>query len=70
MIDDVRSILKNMRTNVDNEFQDWFKEAKQIANEVGAHIRVPRYAHRQQTPHYNTSSLMLADLSWIISTKK
>ena len=48
MIDDVRSILKNMRTNVDNEFQDWFKEAKQIANEVGADIKVPRYAHRQQ----------------------
>ena len=48
MIDDVRSILKNMRTNVDNEFQDWFKEAKQIANKVGADIKVPRYAHRQQ----------------------
>ena len=48
MIDDVRSNLKNMRTNVDNEFQDWFKEAKQIANEVGADIKVPRYAHRQQ----------------------
>ena len=37
-----------MRTNVDNEFQDWFKEAKQIATEVGADIKVPRYAHRQQ----------------------
>ena len=48
MIDDVRSILKTMRTNVENEFQDWFKEAKQIANEVGADIKVPRYAHRQQ----------------------
>ena len=48
MIDDVRSILKEMGTNVDKEFQDWFKEAKQIANEVGADIKVPRYAHRQQ----------------------
>ena len=47
-IDDIRSILKNMRTNVDNEFQDWFKEAKQIANEVEVDINVPRYAHRQQ----------------------
>ena len=41
MIDDVRSILKEMGTNVDKEFQDWFKEAKQIANEVGADIKVP-----------------------------
>ena len=48
MIDDVRNILKEMRTNVDKEFQDWFKEAKQIANEVGADIKVPCYAHHQQ----------------------
>ena len=48
MIDDVRSILKERRTDVDEEFQDWFKEAKQIANKVGADIKVPRYAHRQQ----------------------
>ena len=68
MIDDARSILKEIRTNVDkfqDWFQDWFKEAKQIANEVGADIKVPRCAHRQQhrandqqTPHFNTSSLM------------
>ena len=48
MIDDVRSILKEVRKNVDKDFQEWFKEAKQIANEVGADIKVPRYAHRQQ----------------------
>ena len=51
MIDDARSILKEIRTNVDkfqDWFQDWFKEAKQIANEVGADIKVPRCAHRQQ----------------------
>ena len=48
MIDDVRSILKEMGTNFDKEFQDWFKEAKQIANEVGADIKVPHYEHCQQ----------------------
>ena len=37
-----------MPTNIDKEFQDWFKEAKQIANEVGAYIKVPHYAHHQQ----------------------
>ena len=65
MIDDARRILKEIRRNVDKEFQDWFKEAKQIANEVGGDIKVPRCAHRQQhrandqqTPHFNTSSLM------------
>ena len=48
MIDDVRSILKEMRTSIDKEFQDRFKEAKQIPNKVGADIKVPHYAHRQQ----------------------
>ena len=37
-----------MPTNIDKEFQDWFKEAKQITNEVGAYIKVPRYANHQQ----------------------
>ena len=49
MINNVRSILKEMRTNIDKEFQDSFKEAKQIANEVGVDIKVPCYAHHQQT---------------------
>ena len=33
---------KEMCPNIDKEFQDWFKEPKQIANEVGADIKVPR----------------------------
>ena len=37
-----------MCTNIDKEFQDWFKEPKQIADEVGADIKVPRYSARQQ----------------------
>ena len=68
-----------MCTNIDKEFQDWFKEPKQIANEVGADLGVPRYSDQltnnivqmhQQAPHHNTSNSMLAYLSWIISTKK
>ena len=75
--DDVRSILKVMRTNVDKEFQDWFKEAKQIANEVGADIKVPCYAHCQQhranapadTP-LQYFKLNVGIPFWIILTKK
>ena len=51
MIDDVRSTLKEMLTNIDKEFQDCYvKEAKQIANEIGAleDIKVPRYSACQQ----------------------
>ena len=37
-----------MFTNIDKEFQDWFKEPKQMADEVGTDIKVPRYSARQQ----------------------
>jgi len=36
-----------MRVNVDKEFDEWFEEAKQIANQIGAEIKLPRYAVRQ-----------------------
>ena len=39
---------KEMCTNIDKEFQKWFKEPKQIADEVGADIKVPCYSARQQ----------------------
>ena len=64
MIDDVRSIPKEMRTNIDNDNSKTgrVKDAKQIANVVGAleDIKVPRYSacqqHRANVTRYNTSS--------------
>ena len=63
MIDDVRSILKEMRTNIDKEFQDWFKEAKQIANKVGADIKIPRYAHCQEELAHSFAIVIMRSMS-------
>ena len=63
MIDDVRSILKEMRTDIDKEFQDWFKEVKQIANEVGADIKIPRYAHCQEELAHSFAIVIMRSMS-------
>ena len=63
MIDDVRSIPKEMRTNIDNDNSKTgrVKDAKQIANVVGAleDIKVPRYSACQQHRAFATADTPL-----------
>ena len=47
MIDDTKQKIVDLRTNLDAKHEEWFREAKEMAEEVGAELRMPRITRRQ-----------------------
>ena len=47
MIDDTKQKIVDLRTNLDAKHEEWFKEAKETAEEVGAKLRMPQITRSQ-----------------------
>ena len=47
MIEDTKQKIVDLRTNLDTEHEEWFKEAKEMAEEVGTEMTMPRITRRQ-----------------------
>ena len=48
MIDSTKRKIKDLRSNIEEEHKEWFKEAEEVASQVGVDINMPRIAGRQQ----------------------
>ena len=47
MIEELKLLIADLRTNLDEEHEDWFKEATEMAEEVGTEMQMPRITGRQ-----------------------
>ena len=56
MIKDTEAKIIHLRTNITQEHAEWFKEAHDMADKVGAEITMPRVTGRQQ--HRSNSELV------------